>query len=463
MSASGCRLILLGFAACGATSDKPDLPMLATATDLDPGEAMEVEVVAEPLTVTWSDGSATEMWAYRDGAAAVATLPGPLIVAERGQRLTVHLLNRLDTANTTLHLHGARLPAPMDGSMATQTVVAPGEEFHHVLDVVDEGLAWYHPHVAAEEQVERGLYGPLLMRGGAEADVTADRVLMLDDLRLDGDGAVDAFTSEDRAHGRAGDLLLINGMLAGEGALRVVGRERWRLVNAANARTFRLGFADRRSMRVVAGDGGGIAEPFDATEVCIAPGERLEFLVEAEASTTFVDFGFDRGYGLDPGGETALFDLEVQGRPARVEPIPEAWEARPGLEIPDGAPTRRMVLESGTSADGDPLHTINGESWPFHTPLDTTVGTVEIWTVENRTEGDQPFHIHGTYFEVLDVDGVPPARRAWKDVAVVPAGATARLGVRKHAARHVPRCALFRLIIRGRGDHHGSTPAARGT
>jgi FtsP/CotA-like multicopper oxidase with cupredoxin domain len=54
-------------------------------------------------------------------------------------------------------------------------------------------------------------------------------------------------------------------------------------------------------------------------------------------------------------------------------------------------------------------------------------GELQVWDVVNATLMDHPFHLHGFFFQVLAVDGVPPAWRSWEDVVNVPPRATVRI------------------------------------
>ncbi len=43
------------------------------------------------------------------------------------------------------------------------------------------------------------------------------------------------------------------------------------------------------------------------------------------------------------------------------------------------------------------------------------VGDLQVWEVFNASLMDHPFHLHGFFFQVLEVDGQVPDYRAWKD------------------------------------------------
>ena len=90
------------------------------------------------------------------------SIPGPLIRAHVGDRVIVHFTNGLSEP-TTVHWHGIRVLAAMDGTPATQEPVMPGGTFDYDFRVPDAGLYWYHPHVHSALQVAEGLYGALLV------------------------------------------------------------------------------------------------------------------------------------------------------------------------------------------------------------------------------------------------------------------------------------------------------------
>jgi hypothetical protein len=61
-------------------------------------------------------------------------------------------------------------------------------------------------------QLERGLYGALVVRGPGEPRLDGERVLVLDDLKLDRTGNLARFGGfQERHEGRRGDARLLNG------------------------------------------------------------------------------------------------------------------------------------------------------------------------------------------------------------------------------------------------------------
>src|ERR671936_1253153 len=234
-----------------------------------------------------------------DGNTFNGQVPGPTIEAEVGDTLVGELTNELSEP-TTIHWHGLRVPADMDGTEAVQRAVEPGESFEYRFVVPDAGTYWYHSHVNETEQLERGLYGALVVRGPGEPALDGEQVLLLDDLKLGEDGDVAPFGDHDELHeGREGDVLLVNGREQPELEIAVGQIERWRIVNAANTRFVRLSIGGR-PFSILGTDGGLLPAPLRATEVLITPGDRVELAVGPFAEGEVLELEalpYDRGRG----------------------------------------------------------------------------------------------------------------------------------------------------------------------
>jgi FtsP/CotA-like multicopper oxidase with cupredoxin domain len=62
-----------------------------------------------------------------------------------------------------IHWHGIKLPAAMDGTEIAQKPVEPGEDFEYRFNVDDAGSFWYHSHHNETVQMERGMYGAIVV------------------------------------------------------------------------------------------------------------------------------------------------------------------------------------------------------------------------------------------------------------------------------------------------------------
>ena len=409
---------------------------LVPATDVNPDPGIvEVELVATTGEKEYLAGKPAEIWGYRDALRedSRVTIPGPLIDANAGDEVIVRVTNELPES-TTVHWHGIRLPQAMDGTNVSQLPIMSGETFEYRFVVQDPGSYWYHPHMMADMQIEAGLYAPLVVRGGVEPEVDADRYFVLDDVKLDADGTlIDVIQPLDYMIGRQGNVLLVNGMRDARLTVENGARERWRFVNAANGRFFNLTLPGH-TMKVIAWDGGVIEEPYDATTLLIAPGERYEVIVDLEkpeeGSLLLQTIYYDRGHQLPDNGPEDLITLRFSGAAEEPAPLPATWGDVQPLAVTGTSAVRSFVLsEVNDGGDGKPRFYINDEAWPFNTPISGDFGATEIWDIQNTADMDHPFHLHGMFFQVLEVNGVAETRLGWKDTVIVPQEATVRFAV----------------------------------
>lgn len=239
---------------------------------------VEVELTARGTAVHFRQGPKTEVWAYN------ATVPGPTIEANVGDRLIVHFCNELPASDeeegagaTTIHFHGIENTASMDGSNISQPHVEPGECFDYDFPLLRAATYWYHAHIESNIQVEHGLHGALIVRDPAEDLAlglpTDDTMVVLDDILLDDHGEIAPALPGDGVErakilldGREGNTFLINGHEIPTVNVRIGEPQRWRFVNVANARFMRLSFPELNPWRI-GGDAGLIAHPEQITEI----------------------------------------------------------------------------------------------------------------------------------------------------------------------------------------------------
>jgi FtsP/CotA-like multicopper oxidase with cupredoxin domain len=210
---------------------------LPEAVDVNPApHVFETTLTAKIVNLELVPGKITPVWTYN------GLLPGPLIRVARGDRLIVHFVNELPEA-TTIHWHGIRLSASMDGVPgSSQAQVEPGGSFDYDFVVPDSGSFWYHPHLDSAAQVGFGMYGPLVVTDPDEpGGLGNELVLVLSDMMLSDDGSQASATGGgDLAtlFGREGDVLLVNGKVNPTLRPQATRRQRWRLINAAKSRYF---------------------------------------------------------------------------------------------------------------------------------------------------------------------------------------------------------------------------------
>ena len=170
-----------GMPAAGPHLIGPDSPQVAAA---EAARHKTGTVVSAVLTAAAGPvdlgGVVVNTWSYH------GQVPGPEIRVRKGNVVQATLGNHLP-AQTTVHWHGVAIRNNMDGvPMMTQAPVPSGGDFTYRFTAADPGTYWYHPHVGV--QLDRGLYGPLIVEDPAEpAPYDQDWTVVLDDW-IDGTG-----------------------------------------------------------------------------------------------------------------------------------------------------------------------------------------------------------------------------------------------------------------------------------
>ena len=406
---------------------------LTEPEDLNPDPTtLELNLEARVADLPILGNVTTPVWTYG------GSTPGPLLRAHKGDRLSVHFANNLPEAST-IHWHGIRLPAAMDGVPGhTQAAVPPGGTFDYTFQLPDAGLFWYHPHADSAAQVGFGLYGAILVEDPDEPrDLGDEVVLVLSDMSIEPDGSITQPDDDDNLQtlrGREGETLLVNGRVRPTLLARSGRRQRWRIVNTAKSRYFQLALPGHQFTRI--GTDGGLLQAPDAPTdtMLIIPGGRTDILVTpsgAPGDVLAVQFvPYDRGFGTAVEGAVRdLFYLNVVDRAAGAD---GALPATLRTIVPTdtaGAIERTISLTVGT-ANGRVVMGINGVPADQAPPLPAALNQTDVWTVINTVAFDHPFHFHGFFFQPLDpVTGAANASPEWRDTFNIPAKQTVKLAV----------------------------------
>ena len=412
--------------------------------------------------------------------------PGPLLMVERGARLTVRFANRLPQPST-VHWHGVRLDNRFDGVPGlTQPEVAPGGSFTYQLVFPDAGIYWYHPHVREDIQQDLGLYGNIFVRGPRVPAAGAphhEEFLILDDI-LVGDAGLVPYGAGSPTHaamGRFGNVYLVNGEPRWRLAVNRGAVVRFYLTNASATRTFNLSFGDGVRLKLIGSDLGEYRHSEWVSSVVIAPAER--YVVEARFEQAGTVALLNRVHALDHlyGKFVAVSDTlgTVAVGSARAAPDRAAAFARPNRNaaaaaeqdslLARAANAPRRTLELRVQFTGLPFVTerlmrldsiyFNPVEWDGTMPGMNwaTTGRQARWMLRDPASGAEnmdvrwrfrrgdvvrltlagardvlhgmqhPIHVHGQRFLVLAVNGVPNQNQVWKDTALIPAGGTVEL------------------------------------
>ncbi len=414
--------------------------------DINPDPRI-IEVALEASWGEWEiePGRRVRAMTYNGG------VPGPTLEGTVGDQVIVHFRNSLDQP-TTIHWHGLRVPADMDGTHFVHHAIEPGATFDYRFELLDAGTFWYHPHVSVALQVEMGLYGAIVVHGPSEPPVDWDGVVVVDDLRLDAAGAIEPESMDDILPGRTGPRMIVNGRVGPTFAARAGATYRLRIVNAANARYFRLAMTGH-TWQLIGFDGALLERAETVDDVLVVPGQRVELAWTAPArldgGATVRTLAYDRG----PGSDVAPFDVMrvelLPDPPLDVRALPARLNSLAALDT--AGATQRVIRLGQIAGPGSAVQfTINGASYPDVPTIVATLGGTEIWEINNETSADHPFHIHGFSFQLLSRNGVAPSRVSFHDTINVPARDTLRIAWR---AERYPGMWMYHCHILEHAEH----------
>jgi FtsP/CotA-like multicopper oxidase with cupredoxin domain len=383
-----------------AFRDPPELP----ARRPEPG-LVELDLEARPAEVTVA-GRRAALWTYN------GSYPGPVLRAREGDTVRVHFTNRIADV-TNIHYHGMHVP-PTRNADNIWVRIPPGGRFDYEFTVGsgEAGTYWYHPHVHGHiaRQLWAGMAGPIVIESPLDAmpELAAadDRVVVLKDLALE-NGRPTPHTPRDWSKGKEGNLVLVNGHVHPHLRARAA-TLRLRLINAANARYFHLGFADGRPLHAIATDGHFLERPQALERVLLSPAQRLDVLVplEDERPLQLLHLPYDRRASRLPVVPTPLLTIEPPPRP-RPLALPAHLTEIPRLPEAQVAVRRRVTMA---------MFLLNGLPFdPTRVDARGRLGDLELWEVENVGTMDHNFHIHTWYFQPLARNGRPEPFRAWRD------------------------------------------------
>jgi FtsP/CotA-like multicopper oxidase with cupredoxin domain len=389
--------------------------------------AAAASLVAAPGTVTGGQGS-SQAWLFN------GLLPAPTILARQGEQAHIRLLNQLPEPSI-VHWHGLLVPAPQDGH--PRYAIDPGASFDYEFPVVQRaGTFWYHPHAhhRSAGQIHRGLAGFFLVRDDEEDALHlpsgAREVLLLLQDRA-GDPATAFSYTPTAAELRAG---MLRDVPYGNGVrlptLQVSGqRYRFRILNASQARVYRLGLDQGAGLTVIGNDGGLLPSPVEVESVFLGVGERIDLVIDfgaipAGTRLMLKSQSFSLPAGPDElfpqGMEMNLLELvrTAAGGP-NEPPLPSVLSSVPRL---GGAVSERRFVFSTTGLEA--MHQINGLSFDMNrVDLQIPLGQMERWLFTNDSDLPHPVHLHGTHFQVESRSGgrnqVFPYEAGWKDTVLV--------------------------------------------
>jgi FtsP/CotA-like multicopper oxidase with cupredoxin domain len=224
----------------------------------------EFDIVAKIIDWEVEPGKTVRAWAYGpvDGE---ATVPGPLMRVDTGDKVRVVLDNQLPQS-TAIHFHGIDVPNAMDGVPdVTQPPVKPGEQFVYEFVAKGPAVGMYHSHHHAEHQVPDGLMGAFIIDDPVNPNgvaISQRLPMVLNDAGVIG--------------------LTLNGKSFPATAPVIAKQGEWVAIDYMNeGLQIHPMHLHGLPQLVVSKDGFAVPEPYLVDTLNVAPGERYTVLVQA--------------------------------------------------------------------------------------------------------------------------------------------------------------------------------------
>ena len=468
------------------------------------------------------------------------SVPGPLIVATRGIPIHIKWINNLygnhllavdptihwaDPNNIGIinpqdvppfppglgqaqnpipivtHLHGGEVSSVFDGhpqAWFTANEEKIGQTFTtsttEYLNKQPSANLWYHDHTLGITRlnVYCGLYGPYIIKddnnpldkpGKILPPSEYDIPLVIKDYTFNDDGSLwfPNIGNLPEVHPYwnpefFGETNTVNGKVWPN---LNVGRRvyRFRILNGANARFYKLHFSNGMEFTQIGTDGGYLPHPVKLNELLLGPAERADILVdfskckpgekiilENDAPAPY-PFGAPENFNPETTGKVMRFKVMDICKEIPKE-LPQQLNNIPALK--SNSPNRTLVLIEAMENDEPIGIFLNGQPYDAPTSEMPIVGSTEEWDIVNLTGDAHPIHIHLIQFliknrQFMNIDeyskiwmnenGMPPLdhptidvsidnyligepieppenEKGWKDTAVVMPGQVMRLTIR---------------------------------
>lgn len=366
---------------------------------------------------------------------------GPTMQWTDGDTVQLNITNELG-AETTVHFHGAHVPAKYDGG--PQLAFSSGSTWSPEFTVDQPASTlWYHPHAlgTTAEQIAKGLAGMIIVNDSSTASSdlpstygTDDIPIILQCLAVDTSGGIKYDLSGYNSSNSLEFPVLCNGTNVDSTTLTFTAtktRTRFRLLNASLADIITVSRTDGGDMTQIATEQGYLTEAETVTSIRLIAGERAEIVLDiASGSTVTLQAVITTGWVKGGSGTYEFLTVTGAGTDTPAT-LPTSLNTITRYSDTSGFTARSIKLQqSGTTME------INGVAGTTMSAMEsnmitTTVGAKELWTITNTTQLEHSFHLHDVPFQIISVNGSAPtgAYLGWKDMVEVTGGSVVEIAM----------------------------------
>ena len=353
-------------------------------------------------------------------------IPGPTLKMSEGKPVTIEVVNE-SAQPEMVHWHGFHIPPEVDGAHEEGTPMVQGRDRQTYSFIPQPaGTRWYHTHAMAGHNLSVGTYSGQFGMAVVEPRENPGRY----------DLEIPLLLHEWNPYFAAADnmdvsyrIYSINGKMLGAGEpvrVRTGQKVLLRVLNASATMHHRLALAGHR-FTVIALDGNAVASPQTVPLLHLAPGERVDAIVEMTNPGVWILGEEDRAQRA-AGAGIAIEYASARGTPQWTPPPHFVWDYSlfgVSREAPEPEARVPVIIEPGQ--DGS-LWAINGKSYPHTDDILLRPGVRNRLIFDNRTPMDHPVHLHRHTFEIARLAG-KPFSGVFKDVVLVPARSTVEADV----------------------------------
>jgi FtsP/CotA-like multicopper oxidase with cupredoxin domain len=394
-------------------------------------------------------------------------------VGRKGQEFNVLVENKTHVP-TVIHWHGLIDPNSQDGvPYLTQLPIPPGGTYHYDFKLIQSGTYWMHAHYKLQEQ--KLMAAPFIIDDPADAKKDEQNVVMfIQDFTWKDPKLVyanlrkglqaDQEKSEPMQMAKTSMSSMANNNSAMKMPMKMPMQMQWADLNDVKFDSY---LTNRHTLR-------------DPDVIKTQPGKmvRLRIINGSASSNYFIDLGKLEGKAIAVDGEPIVpfsshrFQLGLANRIDILVTTPPGKGAYPVLAFAEGTnmetglilatpeatipklsektdkvagvlnysqelqlralnplPQKRIDQILIYNLEGNMKNyvwSINQQMWPKVTPFDVKKGERVEMVFNNKTGMSHPMHLHGTFFEVTEIDG-KKFRGADRDTILVMPNSTVKV------------------------------------
>ena len=346
-------------------------------------------------------------------------IPGPILRLKEGRQTTIQVNNHTHREEL-VHWHGLFLPSDVDGAKQQGSpMIPPGGALSYTFIPEPAGTRWYHSHSGSDGDFRQGTYsgmnGIIYIEPKREAG-RYDREIFL---------AIHSWGTEVLGNKTVHAYTTFNGRRLGHGEpIRVRHGERvmFRILNSGPSMGKRISLSGH-VCKLVAMDGNQVPNPIMLERFNLAPGERVDVLVEMNNPGKWV-FGEYSQQHRDEGVGIVVEYAHAKGDPLWVAPADTTWnlcDFTKGVTRYTPDHIYDMIFAEVPAPDGQLTRwTINGRSFPNMDNFMLEEGKRYRLNFHNPTNDLHPMHIHRHTFELTHYMGAYTSGLMKDVVTVVP-------------------------------------------